>query len=207
MMEAAPLPRLLTIGTNDPAVLPQPWEMMRDRRGPLAFQGVTVRRQLQGARPTRRFRPGPAPARALIVSRPDDAGFINPRVSTRHVLDALDALPPGQAEVDFCEPPTLARLEEMISEARRAGRPYHIVHFDGHGTYLPRTGVGALCFENEEAQTDLVAARSWATCWPASRCRSGHARGLPQRRPLAAPGLWLGGPGPAGERRGQRGRL
>jgi hypothetical protein len=33
-------PRLLTLGSNDPAVLAQPWELLRDRRGkssPLVF--------------------------------------------------------------------------------------------------------------------------------------------------------------------------
>ncbi|MBU1750818.1 MAG: CHAT domain-containing protein, partial [Chloroflexi bacterium] len=153
---AAPEPRLLTIGAVDPDVLVQPWEMMRDPRGPLAFQGVTVRRQLQGARRPRRDLTMALPVRVLlIVSRPSDVGFIDPRNSIPPILDALDALP-GQAEVDFCDPPTLARLEEMVSQARKDGRPYHIVHFDGHGTYLPKTGVGALCFEREDAATHLV---------------------------------------------------
>jgi hypothetical protein len=30
-------PRLLTLGATDPDVLSQPWEMLRDKRGPLAF--------------------------------------------------------------------------------------------------------------------------------------------------------------------------
>ena len=104
---------LITLGTEDPAILMQPWEMLRDRRGPLTFQGVTVRRQLVGAKPRRRVgSPAlPLPLRVLlIVSRPHDAGFIDPRNSIKPLLDALDALPPGRAEVDFCEPPTLPRL-------------------------------------------------------------------------------------------------
>src|SRR5262249_32304480 len=47
-------------------------------------------------------------------------------------------------------------LEEMISQANERGRPFHIVHFDGHGTYLPKTGVGALSFENDREQTEAV---------------------------------------------------
>jgi hypothetical protein len=31
-----------------------------------------------------------------------------------------------------------------------AERPYHIVHFDGHGDFLPNSQIGALCFEKEE---------------------------------------------------------
>ena len=41
----------------------------------------------------------------------------------------------------------------MISQARKDKQPYHIVHFDGHGTYLPRTGVGALAFEQDDGTT------------------------------------------------------
>src|SRR5262249_17304563 len=42
-------------------------------------------------------------------------------------------------------------------------RPYHIVHFDGHGTFLPNSQIGALCFEKDEdaeghVPTDLVRA-------------------------------------------------
>lgn len=147
--------RLLTLNSADPEVLVRPWEMARDHRGPLAFQGIRLRRQLgeQGKVPA--FAGGPRLRVLLIVSRPTDTGFIDPRTSTRPVLDALDALA-GRVQVDFCEPPTLAELERRIAAARRAREPFHIVHFDGHGTYLPKSGVGALCFEQEDETTDLV---------------------------------------------------
>jgi len=149
-------PCLLTIGAKDPAILTQPWEMMRDKRGPLAFQGVTIRRQLQGSsRPSQ-----PAlglPLRVLlIVSRPSDTGFIDPRNSIAPLLDALEALLPGQVTIDFCDPPTLSQLEERIRQARRERQPFHIVHFDGHGTYLAETGIGALAFEREDGTLQLV---------------------------------------------------
>ncbi|MCP4688200.1 MAG: CHAT domain-containing protein, partial [Desulfobacterales bacterium] len=147
---------LVTLGAEDPRVLGQPWEMMRDKRGPLVFRGVTIRRQLKGARIVR-TRALELPLRVLlIVSRPSDIGFIDPRNSIPPILDALDTLPEGMAEVSFCDPPTLARLEKTISEARKAKQPYHIVHFDGHGTYLPKIGVGTLAFERENAKNHLV---------------------------------------------------
>ena len=141
---------LVTLGATDSDILIQPWEMMRDERGPLVFQGVTIRRQLKGAERPRRLRLELPLRVLLIVSRPRDAGFIDPRNSIAPMFDALDALPAGQVTVDFCEPPTMARLEEIISEARKARHPFHIVHFDGHGTFLPRTGIGALAFERAE---------------------------------------------------------
>jgi tetratricopeptide (TPR) repeat protein len=45
-------------------------------------------------------------------------------------------------------PPTLSALREELDGARRAGTPYHVVHFDGHGTYDRRAGLGGLCFED-----------------------------------------------------------
>ncbi|WP_420629084.1 tetratricopeptide repeat protein [Candidatus Leptofilum sp.] len=151
-----PEPRLLTIGTTDADALGQPWEMMRDKRGPLAFRGVVIRRQLQGSGMRVSYDFGLPLRILLIVSRPTDTGFIDPRTSLRPVMDALDELP-DLAQLDFCEPPTFARLEEMVSAARAAQEPYHIVHFDGHGTYLPRTGVGALAFERDNGQSELIA--------------------------------------------------
>ena len=156
-MEAArkKQPCLVTLGAEDPAVLSQPWEMARDAKGPLTFQGITIRRQLKGSRTITHHKLRLPLRILLIVSRPKDVGFIDPRNSILPVLDALDALD-GQVQVDFCDPPTLPQLEETISQARKDGEPYHIVHYDGHGTYLPKTGIGALCFENDQTLNTLV---------------------------------------------------
>jgi hypothetical protein len=70
-----------------------------------------------------------------IVSRPADTGFLDPRLTARALFDALDPLG-GSVRVDFCRPPTLARMDEMLRDEQRAGDPYDLVHFDGHGTFL-----------------------------------------------------------------------
>lgn len=151
-------PRLLTLASDDPVALSLPWELLRDEQAALALRGLVVRRQLPTAQEVQ------APAIALplrillVVARPVDAGFIDPRSSVRPMLDALDALG-GQVKVDFCEPPTLAEVERRLKIAERRRAPYHIVHFDGHGVYLPDTGVGALCFEDEATRNHLVPGR------------------------------------------------
>jgi hypothetical protein len=138
-------PGMITIGSTDPEVLVQPWELLRDSRGVMALRGVTLRRQLVGSKPTQHF-DFTLPLRILlIVSRPSNVGFIDPRNSIPPVLDARDALA-GMVQVEFCDPPTMPRLEQLISQARKLKRPYHLVHFDGHGTFLPDAGIGALCF-------------------------------------------------------------
>jgi tetratricopeptide (TPR) repeat protein len=158
---AGPEPRELTLATRDPDLLRLPWELMADESGSLA-QRISVRRQLETPEKTTP-RPAQLPLRMLyIVSRPADAGFIDPRLTAKALLDALDPLG-GSVRVDFCRPPTLARMEEMLRDAQRSGEPYGLVHFDGHGTFLPQAQIGALFFEKPDdgsgtSKADPVAA-------------------------------------------------
>ena len=158
----APEPRKLTIATKESALLRLPWELMRDPAGSLA-QRLAVRRQLETPE-SLVPRETKLPLRMLyIVSRPADTGFIDPRLTTRALLTALDPLQ-GNVRLDFCRPPTLPRMVEMLREAQSAKEPYDLVHFDGHGTFLPEIRqLGALCFEKPddgtgESKTDLVRA-------------------------------------------------
>ncbi|HXO40737.1 MAG TPA: tetratricopeptide repeat protein [Thermoanaerobaculia bacterium] len=158
---ASPEPRELTIATREPALLRLPWELMADDAGSLA-QRVSVRRQLE--RPeTATVRPAQLPLHILyVVSRPADAGFLDPRLTARALLDAVDPLG-ASVKVDFCRPPTVGRMEEMLREGQQAGDPYDLVHFDGHGTFLQEAQIGALLFEKPDggsgrSESDLVPA-------------------------------------------------
>src|SRR6185436_18481428 len=145
---AGPEPRQLTIATRVPALLRLPWELMSDEAGSLA-QRLSVRRQLEEPEETTP-RPAQLPLRILyIVSRPADAGFIDPRLTAKALFDALDPLG-ASVRVDFCRPPTLARMEEMLRDGQQAGDPYDLVHFDGHGTFLPYSQIGGLYFEKPD---------------------------------------------------------
>lgn len=158
---AGPEPCELTLATRDPELLRLPWELMVDESGSLA-QRVSVRRQLETPEKTIP-RPAQFPLRMLyIVSRPADTGFIDPRLTAKALLDAVDPLG-GSVRVDFCRPPTLAQMEEMLRDAQRTGGPYGLVHFDGHGTFLPQAEIGALFFEKPDdgsgaSKADPVAA-------------------------------------------------
>jgi len=145
---AGPEPRRLTVATRDPALLRLPWELLADESGSLT-QRLSVCRQLEELVQAERATPRPAklPLRILyIVSRPADAGFIDPRFTAKALLDALEPLG-ANVRVDFCRPPTLERMEEMLCIRQEAGDPFDIVHFDGHGTFLSKEQVGVLCFE------------------------------------------------------------
>ncbi|MFL5834610.1 MAG: TIR domain-containing protein, partial [Solirubrobacterales bacterium] len=157
---AAPEPRVLTIATRDSTLLRLPWELIADDRGSLA-QRLSVRRQLDAPEEAE-ARQIEIPLRLLyVVSRPDDTGFIDPRLTTKSLFAALDPLG-GAVRVDFCRPPTVGRMEELLREGQTSGDPYDVVHFDGHGTFMQEAQIGALCFETDdgagEARTDFVQA-------------------------------------------------
>jgi tetratricopeptide (TPR) repeat protein len=188
----------LTIATSDLAILRLPWELMADAAGALCLTGFSVRRQLAAAA-TATHRPSKLPLRILlVVSRPGDLGFIDPRLTSASLLDALKPLG-DNASVDFVRPPTLARLQEMLAAADQRQDPYDLVHFEGHGTFLQDVEIGALCFEQPDsdapaqAQTDYVRADRLGQILAAHRiplvileaCRSGSLGKLAVFRAVA----------------------
>src|SRR5207302_5509012 len=106
-------PRLLTVATKDTDILRLPWELLTDARGPLTRQGVTIRRQLEESARESIAYPFGLPLRLLlVVSRPDDLGFIDPRLTTRAMFDALEPLGDGRRPScgcrRCCRPPSAA---------------------------------------------------------------------------------------------------
>ena len=140
-----------------------PWELIHDDQSYL-FQGrrpVRVRRSL----PNRDRQPALAtkpPVRVLMVSpRPEDevAAYIDHRISARPLVDALSQL--GElARFKLLEPPTFPALEAELLRAAESGEPYHVVHFDGHGVYDRKHGLGMLCFEDPADVAKLEGRRS-----------------------------------------------
>ena len=148
-------------GTPDPAVqtakeaatllLGLPWELLHDGDGYL-FQGaqpVRVRRRLPNTQ-RRDVAAVAAPIRILLVTaRPEDdaCGYIDHRASALPLVEAMEALG-GLVRLRVLSPPTLPALGAELKRAYDAREPYHVVHFDGHGVYDRRVGLGGLCFED-----------------------------------------------------------
>ena len=149
-----------TLDATDPRVLRLPWELLADVGGHIFSQGISVRRRMQQetAAP---IRPFALPVRLLtVVSRPDDAGFIDPRAEAKPLLDALAELG-DRAAVEFLYPPTLAALTGRLRD--RQAPPVHVVHFDGHGVYDASLGLGYLLFEKDDHTMDRVDATRLGT--------------------------------------------
>ena len=125
---------------TDPAEAPGlPWELLRDPGTGTALAtgaGEFVRTHLQTAGQVSLPEAAGDQLRVLLViCRPggrDDVPFRS--VASRLVRGGADRM--EGLQLDVLRPATFARLAEVLHQAADAGRPYHVVHFDGHGTYL-----------------------------------------------------------------------
>lgn len=135
-----------------------PWELLHDG-DTFLFQGAAptrVRRRLPNTRPLDVPVLAP-PIRILLVSaRPEDeaCGYLDHRASALPLVEAMEYLG-GLVRLHVLSPPTLPALRDELERARRSRTPYHVVHFDGHGVYDQRVGLGGLCFEHPDDSAKL----------------------------------------------------
>jgi tetratricopeptide (TPR) repeat protein len=144
------------------ALLALPWELLHNGDGFL-FQGARptrVRRRL----PNKRNLPVPVvapPIRVLLITaRPQDdaCSYLDHRASALPLVAACEQL--GEVlKLTLLHPATYPALEEELARAQQAGEPYHVVHFDGHGIYDRRVGLGGLCFEDPSDSDKLTERR------------------------------------------------
>ncbi|MET8153166.1 CHAT domain-containing protein [Actinoplanes sp. NPDC049668] len=117
-----------------------PWELLRDPRTdrPVVLEAAEYVRV--NAQPAKRV-PLPAADDAgrlrvlLVICRPgggDDVPFRSVGALLLKTAQAREVL-----DLTVLRPPTFAALAKVLERAHDAGRPFHAVHFDGHGTYLP----------------------------------------------------------------------
>jgi tetratricopeptide (TPR) repeat protein len=142
-----------------------PWELLHDGDGYL-FQGAKptrVRRRLPNTR-SLDVSVVAAPIRVLLVTaRPEDeaCGYLDHRASALPLVEAMEQLG-GLVRLHVLSPPTFDALGKELKRAFDARSPYHVVHFDGHGVYDRRVGLGGLCFENPR-DTDKLDRRRHVT--------------------------------------------
>jgi len=118
-----------------------PWELLRDplTDEPLALCArAFVRVQSDQVQP-----PPPLPAREgnririlLVICRPRGREDVPFRSVASRILKSLSDDARDLVQLDVLRPPTFEQLAKTLREARQRGQPYHVVHFDGHGTYV-----------------------------------------------------------------------
>ncbi|MCP4110146.1 MAG: CHAT domain-containing protein, partial [Desulfobacteraceae bacterium] len=147
-------PRVLTIDSTVPEILRLPWELMANEDAHLFALDITLRRRVhRGIQAVQRqFQ---LPVRILmVISRPEYTSFIDPRASAKVLLDVAEKLGKKNAEVEFLWPPTLKALNRRLRDRRKPR--IHVLHFDGHGVYDMKKGLGYLLFEDENGKKDSV---------------------------------------------------
>jgi hypothetical protein len=144
-------------------LLSLPWEILHDSDGYLSqgAKGARVRRRLPNRKPTPTLQ-ADLPIRVLLISpRPEvdgdgnSVGYIDHRVSAKALVQAVADLGTDLVKVDLLSPPTFPAMTTALKRAREENDPYEIVHFDGHGVYDRRVGLGALCFEDPRDRDKL----------------------------------------------------
>jgi tetratricopeptide (TPR) repeat protein len=144
------------------ALLALPWELLHNGDGFL-FHGARptrVRRRLPNKRTLAVPVVAPPIRVLLITARPEDGacGYLDHRASALPLVAATEEL--GEVlRLTLLHPATYPALEAELARAQQAGEPYHVVHFDGHGVYDRRVGLGGLCFEDPSDSHKLTGRR------------------------------------------------
>ena len=121
-----------------------PWELMRD---PESDSAVALRVQSfvrVQSNPNLSFVATPSANEGrirllYIVCRPGGRNDVELRaVANRLLQDLGEDL--ARFDITALRPPTFEHLQQELADAKAAGRPYHIVHFDGHGMYADLGG-------------------------------------------------------------------
>ena len=137
----------ITTGIAEAAAIP--WELMRDPQSDSAI-ALRVRAFVRvQSNPNIAFVPVPPAEEGrlrllYVVCRPGGTEDVELRaIANRLLHDLGDDL--ARFDITALRPPTFEQLQKVLKEAKAAGQPFHIVHFDGHGVYedLSRTSWGA----------------------------------------------------------------
>ena len=69
-----------------------------------------------------------------VVCRPSGKDDVQLRAVVNQLLKEVGA-DLDRFDITALRPPTYEQLQKELTNAHDSGRPYHIVHFDGHGMY------------------------------------------------------------------------
>jgi tetratricopeptide (TPR) repeat protein len=76
----------------------------------------------------------------LVICRPRQGDDVPFRSVAGKLVKALTDETRAAFQLDVLRPPTFEQLARELRDAKRQGKPYHVVHFDGHGMYADLSG-------------------------------------------------------------------
>lgn len=178
----------------------QPWELLyrEETDDFLALSRRTpVVRALDIARPVPKA-PFDPPLRILVVVSQDPSGvLLELGEELRQLRAALSRI--GGAVLETLENPDARALREALDS-----RPFHVLHYMGHGSFDPVSGEGGLLLRGPDGKRELVTGRHLATKMKdvsslrlvvLNACETALASASPEHNPFAgvAAALLLGG--------------
>lgn len=127
----------ITAGITEAASVP--WELMNDPQSNSAIALRVLAFVRVQSDPNLSFVGVPPAAdgrlRLLyVVCRPGGTKDVELRAVANRLLQDLGA-DLGRFDITALRPPTFEQLQNVLAQAKADKRPFHIVHFDGHGTY------------------------------------------------------------------------
>ncbi|MEH7911802.1 tetratricopeptide repeat protein [Rhizobium laguerreae] len=161
-------PAELVLISRSPAFLSLPWELLQDpkRSTPLALTLTAIDRTFDVEAPAAQIPEGDILRVLMVIARPAGLADVGYQMVARPLVERLSAVR-GHVDLNVLRPPTIEAFRAALINAAQRGRPYHIVHFDGHGTFGVQTrGTGQqrgyLAFEAEGGGDDLISADQFA---------------------------------------------
>jgi tetratricopeptide (TPR) repeat protein len=115
-----------------------PWELIRNPHtgGPLALSAEAfVRTQPAGQLALSPQAEAEKVRILLVICRPKGAEDVPFRSVAGRLVTRLSEGDREAFQLDVLRPPTYEQLATTLGLAKEKGRPYHLVHFDGHGIY------------------------------------------------------------------------
>lgn len=121
-----------------------PWELIcnPDTLQPLALSAASFLRTYNQAAVPPKFKKAPkGPIRILLaICRPGADNDVPFRSVASRVISGLCKEGGSRFQLDLLRPPTFDQLGRVLRKAKDEGKPYHVLHFDGHGTYADLGG-------------------------------------------------------------------
>jgi tetratricopeptide (TPR) repeat protein len=141
---------------------PIPWELLRDPKTnvPLALRARSFVRAHPnpGESPNLPKLKANAPLRILLViCRPQGRDDVPFRSVAARILKSLTGEAQSAFDLDVLRPPTFERLGEALRLAHAEGKPYQVVHFDGHGGFLDMDALLAQIREKAAEEEKVLA--------------------------------------------------
>ena len=158
----------IAISSNDPRFLALPWELMKARGEgePLSARVASFDRSLPVSDPPRHFASTAEAFRVLmVIARPGGLKDVPFQAVARPLFQHLERNK-SAVKIEVLRPPSFEELQRCLKTAKEEGKPYHAVHFDGHGMFEDlQNGAGRqgfVVFEREDGYPKLVAANEFA---------------------------------------------